>query len=178
MTHFFQHLLMNRSEQNLFEMVVYIIIYLIRFLSKSPVITLKCGRSILTFFFTRDMTPIRVRTGCLQSPSRGTPSANISEPSATGSQRCLMKSDTYALPEKQSKWKREKFPKQCPSLKFTHFCIKLHFSNTFTGKERHTWTLFHSCRGGLARATGRQRRPELASPISWWHSGRLFSGVY
>ena len=40
-----------------------------------------------TFFLTRDMTPMRVSTCCLDSPSRGTPSANVSEPSAPGSQR-------------------------------------------------------------------------------------------
>lgn len=51
----------------------------------------------LTFFLTRDMMPILVRTCCLDNPSLGTPSAKASALSAPGSHRCLMKSDTYAL---------------------------------------------------------------------------------
>ena len=50
-----------------------------------------------TFLRTSDMIPIRVSTCCRDSPSRGTPSANVSALSAPGSQRCRMKSDTYAL---------------------------------------------------------------------------------
>lgn len=47
-----------------------------------------------TFFLTSDMTPIRVSTCCLDRPSRGTPSAKVSAPSAPGSHRWRMKSDT------------------------------------------------------------------------------------
>lgn len=50
-----------------------------------------------TFFRMSDITPIRVRTCCRDSPSRGTPSAKVSAPSAPGSHKCLIKSDTYAL---------------------------------------------------------------------------------
>lgn len=56
---------------------------------------------IFTFFLTRDMTPIRVRTCWRDSPSRGTPSAKVSAPSAPGSHRCLMKRETYALKTKK-----------------------------------------------------------------------------
>lgn len=45
------------------------------------------------------MTPMRVRTGWRHSPSLGTPSAKVSAPSATGSHKCLMNRDTYALME-------------------------------------------------------------------------------
>lgn len=55
----------------------------------------------LTFFLTRDMTPMRVRTGCRHKPSLGTPSANVSAPSATGSHKWRIKRDTYALAEKK-----------------------------------------------------------------------------
>lgn len=47
-----------------------------------------------TFFLTSDMTPMRVSTCCLERPSRGTPSAKVSAPSAPGSHRCRMKRDT------------------------------------------------------------------------------------
>lgn len=47
-----------------------------------------------TFFRTSDMTPMRVSTCCLDRPSRGTPSAKVSAPSAPGSHRCRMKRDT------------------------------------------------------------------------------------
>lgn len=57
----------------------------------------------LTFFLTRDMTPIRVRTGCRHRPSLGTPSANVSAPSATGSHKCRIKRDTYALVKKKER---------------------------------------------------------------------------
>lgn len=50
-----------------------------------------------TFFLTSDMTPIRVSTCWRDSPSRGTPSAKVSAPSAPGSHKCLMKRETYAL---------------------------------------------------------------------------------
>ena len=40
---------------------------------------------------------MRVRTCCRDNPSRGTPSAKVSAPSAPGSQRCRMKRETYAL---------------------------------------------------------------------------------
>lgn len=51
----------------------------------------------LTFFLTRDMMPILVRTCCRERPSRGTPSANVSAESAPGSQRWRMKREMYAL---------------------------------------------------------------------------------
>lgn len=47
-----------------------------------------------TFFLISDITPMRVSTCCLDRPSRGTPSAKVSAPSAPGSQRCLMNRDT------------------------------------------------------------------------------------
>lgn len=47
-----------------------------------------------TFFLTRDMTPMRVNTCWRLSPSRGTPSAKVSEPSAPGSHRWRMNKDT------------------------------------------------------------------------------------
>lgn len=53
-----------------------------------------------TFFLTSDMTPMRVSTCWRDSPSRGTPSAKVSAPSAPGSHKCLMKRETYALPGK------------------------------------------------------------------------------
>lgn len=56
--------------------------------------TRKGNRFYLTFFLRSDMTPIRVRTGCRHSPSLGTPSANVSAPSATGSHKWRMKRDT------------------------------------------------------------------------------------
>lgn len=43
-----------------------------------------------------DMTPILVKTCCLDRPSLGTPSANVSALSAPGSQRWRMNNDTYA----------------------------------------------------------------------------------
>lgn len=49
---------------------------------------------------------MRVSTGCLHRPSLGTPSANVSEPSATGSHKCLMKRETYAL-QREGKRVRE-----------------------------------------------------------------------
>lgn len=59
-----------------------------------------------TFLRINDITPIRVRTCCRDNPSRGTPSAKVSAPSAPGSHKCLMKSDTYALGERNRslKW--------------------------------------------------------------------------
>lgn len=50
-----------------------------------------------TFFLMSDITPIRVSTCCLDKPSRGTPSAKVSAPSAPGSQRCRIKRETQAL---------------------------------------------------------------------------------
>lgn len=47
-----------------------------------------------TFFLMSDITPIRVSTCCLDKPSRGTPSAKVSAPSAPGSQRCRIKRET------------------------------------------------------------------------------------
>lgn len=41
--------------------------------------------------------PIRVSTCCRDNPSRGTPSAKVSELSAPGSHKCLMNKETYAL---------------------------------------------------------------------------------
>ena len=50
-----------------------------------------------TFFLTRDMIPILVRTCWRDKPSLGTPSANVSLLSAPGSQRWRINNDTYAL---------------------------------------------------------------------------------
>ena len=50
-----------------------------------------CSNSC-TFFLISDITPILVRTCCLDRPSLGTPSAKVSELSLPGSHRCRMKS--------------------------------------------------------------------------------------
>jgi len=50
-----------------------------------------------TFLRMSAMIPMRVRTCWRDSPSRGTPSANLSTLSAIGSHRCLMNNETYAL---------------------------------------------------------------------------------
>ena len=47
-----------------------------------------------TFLRIKDMTPIRVSTCCLERPSRGTPSANVSALSAPGSHKCLINNET------------------------------------------------------------------------------------
>lgn len=52
------------------------------------------GHHSPTFFLTSDMTPMRVSTCCRDRPSRGTPSAKVSAPSAPGSHRCRIKRDT------------------------------------------------------------------------------------
>lgn len=53
--------------------------------------------TVITFLRIRDITPILVNTCCRLSPSRGTPSANVSALSAPGSQRWRMNRETYAL---------------------------------------------------------------------------------
>lgn len=48
----------------------------------------------LTFFLIKDITPILVNTCWRDRPSLGTPSANVSELSAPGSQRWRINRET------------------------------------------------------------------------------------
>lgn len=72
--------------------------------SNSSLFTTKALAIITSHTFLRinDITPMRVRTCCRDSPSRGTPSANVSAPSAPGSHRWRIKRDTYALKNRES----------------------------------------------------------------------------
>ena len=54
----------------------------------------KTNKQCETFLRISAIIPMRVRTCWRDSPSRGTPSANLSTLSATGSHRCRMNSET------------------------------------------------------------------------------------
>lgn len=82
-----------------------------------------------TFFFTKLMTPMRVNTGCLHRPSLGTPSANVSEPSATGSHKCLMKRETYALQrEGEGAHRNEQFLMYALFFFIFQSCVSIQFA--------------------------------------------------
>lgn len=55
---------------------------------------LHCSARCLTFLRISDITPMRVRTCCRERPSRGTPSAKVSAPSAPGSHKWRINSET------------------------------------------------------------------------------------
>jgi len=74
------------------------------------------------------MIPIRVRTCWRESPSRGTPSANLSTLSAIGSHRCRMNSETYALNTRSGlpRKSRTSLPMQCNVMSMSIYIAHRH----------------------------------------------------